>query len=528
MPPPHLMSTAPGGWPFPEDTPEATYSRLVPGTFAPFDEVKLKELALRMRDSDAKRKARGRPRRTPVMKSGYVYLGQFVDHDLTCEKTLVADAQPDVAAMRNHRTPRFDLDSLYGKDPAAVPFLYDAEGCFRLGSAVSAGGATPGAPESDLYRDASGNPCIVDPRNDENLVVAQLHVLFAKLHNRVLRLLERRPELAPGHSEPNLFSQAKRLVTWLYQWIIVEEFLPSFVRRSVLDEVWRGNLRLFARKFTPADAPMALPIEFTTAAFRFGHSAVQENYGLNDRVSVDTSMLIFLTKKGGGIGVAPRSSPGLPTKFVVDWDFYFSDTEPRVNRGQNIDTFITETLYELPPQTVALFRSDADEITGGLSRPHLSLPELTLLRGSRTQLPSGEEFARHFGYPVISARDIPALEEDRAFFSDPAFRGRTPLWYYLLREAPLAPEYGAAVNDRTRVQKLGPIGSQIIAEVFYQALACDADSILNAGNRWRPPEFIFGGSAAPRSLGSMAAVVEFVRDGERAALPEGVAAEHVV
>jgi hypothetical protein len=98
----------------------------------------------------------------------------------------------------------------------------------------------------------------------------------------------------------------------------------------------------------------------------------------------------------------------------------------------------------------------------------------------------------------------------------------------LLREAALTPEYGAAVNDRTRVQKLGPIGSQIIAEVFYQMLACDADSILNAGKNWRPPEFVFGGSTARRSLGSMAAVVEFVRDDKRAALPERVAAEHVV
>jgi hypothetical protein len=506
-----LMSTAPAGCTFPDEMPEANYSRLVPGVFAPFDEAKLKELALRMRDSDAKRKARGRPKRTPVMKSGYVYFGQFVDHDLTCEKTLVADAHPNVAAMHNYRTPRFDLDSLYGKDPAAVPFLYDDDGCFRLGTTVAAVDAFPGASENDLYREESGNPCIVDPRNDENLIVAQLHVLFAKLHNRVIRLLERRPEFAPEHGQRDLFSQAKRLVTSLYQWIIVEEFLPSFVRRSVLDEVWRGNLRLFERKLTPADAPFALPVEFTTAAFRFGHSAVREGYGLNDYASVDTPMLIFLTKKGGGIGAAPRSSPNLPAKFVVDWDFYFSDFEPRMNRGQNLDTFITETLYELPPQTVALFRSDAAPARGVAGRPHLSLPELTLLRGSRTGLPSGEEFAWHFGYPVISARDIPALEEDRVFFSDPTFRDRTPLWYYLLREAALAPEYGAAVNDRTRVQKLGPIGSQIVAEVFFQALAADADSILNAGTAWRPPEFVFGDSTKPRSLGSMAAVVEFVR-----------------
>jgi hypothetical protein len=518
------MAIAPSGCSFPPETPEATYSRLCPGDFAPFEEEQLKELAARMRDSDAKRRAPGRRKRSAVMKSGYVYLGQFIDHDLTCEKTLAADAQPDVALMHNYRTPRLDLDVLYGKDPAAVAFLY-AEGRFRLGATANDGA---GGKDDDLFRTASGSPCIVDDRNDENLIVAQLHVLFASLHNCILRTLETQPQLAPDRAGTDRFAQARQLVTWLYQWIIVHEFLPSFIRRSVLDDVWRGNLRLFPRKLTPLDAPMRLPIEFTTAAFRFGHSVVQENYVLNDHATVKTGTLIFLTHKGGGIGNAPGSSGNLPAKYVVDWDFFFSDTEPRMNRGQNIDAFITEALYELPPQTIALFRSGAAP-RDAAHRAHVSLPELTLLRGSRMRLPSGEEFARHFGFPVIPARDIPALAEDRELFSRGTFRDRTPLWYYLLREAELPPEYGTTGTDRTRLQKLGPIGSQIIAEVFYQVLACDADSILNAGRDWRPPELIFGSRRTKRPLDSMMAIVDLVRGCEAAARsPELVAAEDAI
>ncbi|MEO5717383.1 MAG: hypothetical protein ABIR29_02300 [Chthoniobacterales bacterium] len=150
----------------------------------------------------------------------------------------------------------------------------------------------------------------------------------------------------------------------------------------------------------------------------------------------------------------------------------------------------------------------------GEQRPPVCLPEVTLIRGSRMRLPSGEELARYFGYPAVPAELIPATPADEAFFTDPAFRTRTPLWYYFLREA--------AVEAQTRpepvpvpelqIQKLGTLGSRVVAEVFYQVLASDGESILHAGRDWRPPVFVFGRSERVRPIDSMAALAEFVSE----------------
>lgn len=56
---------------------------------------------------------------------GYTYLGQFLDHDITFDPVSSLDRQNDPNALTDFRTPRLDLDSLYGRGPADQPFLYD-------------------------------------------------------------------------------------------------------------------------------------------------------------------------------------------------------------------------------------------------------------------------------------------------------------------------------------------------------------------------------------------------------------------
>ena len=138
------------------------------------------------------------------------------------------------------------------------------------------------------------------------------------------------------------------------------------------------------------------------------------------------------------------------------------------------------------------------------------LPELTLKRGSRIQLPSGQEFAAHFQLAeTVSAGQMHASPEDEEFFLRSGFATRTPLWYYLLREAAIEPNSEPGYGPDPPLQKLGSTGSRIVAEVFHQLLAADADSISNAGRGWTPPEFTFGSSKRPRSIASMASLIEF-------------------
>src|SRR5918999_3407543 len=62
--------------------------------------------------------------------AGFTYLGQFVDHDLTFDKTnVMLDENVTPAQLVQARSPGLDLDSLYGagpNDPASEKF-YEAD-----------------------------------------------------------------------------------------------------------------------------------------------------------------------------------------------------------------------------------------------------------------------------------------------------------------------------------------------------------------------------------------------------------------
>lgn len=497
----------------PPEIPEGHYSRLCPGDWAPHPEEKLKELAWLMRDSRAKRAAR---KRSLVMPSGYVYFGQFIDHDLTRDNRSLAETSADAEQTVNHRTPRLDLDHLFGRNADDFPELYERDGSLRLGltteSSLEGGRRLPSTLD-DLWRHPDGSACLIDPRNDENLIVAQIHVLMAKFYNRLLALLRQKPELSAELRGASLTARARQLVTWHYQWLILHDFLPRFVRVDVLRAITNGGLRLFSRTYGPCDYPMAIPIEFTGAAYRFGHSMIQPEYGLNLEIgAIPAIELIAMTQRGGKIGL---KSPALPASHVIDRDLFFEGPDAQLNRGQNIDTFIPEILYGLPPEAVLHFQRQEPVSGDPGKRPPMCLPEVTLLRGSKMQLPSGEELARYFQFEPLSANLIPATPSEQSFFEDPAFRGRTPLWYYFLREATVEettrPE--PAPEPELPIQKLGTLGSRVVAEVFYQVLEADGASILHAGSGWAPPAFVFGRSRRLRPINSLAALAEFARIG---------------
>jgi Animal haem peroxidase len=278
----------------------------------------------------------------------------------------------------------------------------------------------------------------------------------------------------------------RTLVTWHYQWIVWNDFLPHVVQRSVLEEVAKAGVLLFPRRYSPLDDDFSLPAEFTQAAFRFGHSMVQESYRTNASGFRAIETLLKMTKQGGGI------VSSLPAEFVIDWKFFFGrDANALLNRGEEIDTFVTEALCELDGKVVEGFLAMRNKGGAKVSLPagaKVSLPLMALMRGANVGLVSGEDLARWSGHSPISTAQMAALPRHEVFFSQPAMRNRTPLFYYLLREAKVNEklEPGTA-NDPEPIQKLGALGSRIVAETFLQVLLADRDSISNDGRRWRPP-----------------------------------------
>src|SRR5204862_4331054 len=173
--------------------------------------------------------------------AGYTYLGQFVDHDITFDPMSQLQKQNDPDALIDFRTPRFDLDSLYGSGPSDSPFLYANTGAGKgLKLLVGHHPAHSEFERDDLPRNQEGRALIGDPRNDENIIVSQLQLLFIRFHNKVV---DRVLDANPGIARDDAFEKAQRTVRWHYQWVVVHDFLPRVVGGDLAQTVLRPGKR---------------------------------------------------------------------------------------------------------------------------------------------------------------------------------------------------------------------------------------------------------------------------------------------
>src|ERR687889_1130495 len=140
-------------------------------------------------------------------------------------------------------------------------------------------GRRPGEPELD--REAR----IGDPRDDENLIVAQLHVAFLRAHNRLV-------------NQGEDFVGARRLLRQHYQHIVLHDFLKKIADPLVVDETIAQN-----RVYTPGEDRLFMLLEFSVAAYRLGHSMVRSQYNFNANFPTATFDLLFtFTAMGGQLG----------------------------------------------------------------------------------------------------------------------------------------------------------------------------------------------------------------------------------
>ena len=87
-------------------------------------------------------------------------------------------------------------------------------------------------------RPAQGTAIIADPRNDQTLIILQLHIAMQMFHNRLVDYL--RMQRVPRSA---VFESARRLARWHYQWIVTHEFLPAIVGTTMTDSVYKEDLR---------------------------------------------------------------------------------------------------------------------------------------------------------------------------------------------------------------------------------------------------------------------------------------------
>ena len=195
--------------------------------------------------------------------AGITFFGQFIDHDLTLDTLPQPDSPVDVNTLVNGRTFAFDLDSVYGGGPSMSPKLYDGDK-FKLG--VATDGVSPDLPRITTGPNA-GQAILIEPRNDENLIIAQIHLSFLRLHNGLI-------------DQGMSFDEAHDTVVEAYRYVVLNDYLPQIVGEKAVKAALKKPVD--EGFYQPGDGAPMTPVEFSVAAFRFGHSQVRNAYGIND------------------------------------------------------------------------------------------------------------------------------------------------------------------------------------------------------------------------------------------------------
>jgi hypothetical protein len=391
--------------------------------------------------------------------AGTTFMGQFMDHDMTFDETSALGLETDPEDSPNTRSPTLDLDSVYLGGPRRAPHLYGFENSrikFKIGSVGRF---------EDLPRSSAGTAILGDPRNDENLMLAELHAAFLLFHNRAVDHVKARDRRA---DDEEVFERAQRLTRWHYQWMIVHEFLPLFIGQSRTDRI----LRFGRRFYRPRVAFM--PVEFQGAAYRFGHTMIRPSYRAN-RVGNSAAVpgapaffgMIFDPAGQGQADPVDLRGGGRRARRFIGWETFFDfgltefgSTAPAVKPNKLIDMRISTPLFLLPLGTIAGFQD---------GQP-VSLPQRNLLRGVTWSLPSGQRIAREIGADPLDPSELPQ------FPSDYNLNRSTPLWAYCLQEGWV----------REAGLTLGPVGGTIVGEVIIGLMQLDPRSYLSADPGWRP------------------------------------------
>lgn len=408
------------------------------------------------------------------------YFGQFIDHDITLElasadlPTLTNPALVPLPldqirdTLKNARSAALDLDSVYD-----LPAPRDGDKMV-VGTVSPTGNPDrpfsrpagkddfndlprgPRTPEPETDRAAN----IGDPRNDENTIVAQLHLAFLRAHNK---LVDR------WHS----FTQPRRVLRQHYQHLVINDFLMQVADKKIVKDILKDGTQFFK----PFEEPFFMPLEFSVAGFRFGHTMVRSDYDFNlnfntsgapNTFPASLSLLFTFTALSGELGEFET----LPENWIIEWE-NFIGAKPR-SRARLFDTKLVNPLFQL--QTIE-------------GHPEVGLGAMlavrNLLRGYLLRMPTGQALAAAMD---ITPLTVAELEEVASEVTPPAgqesqldvlrstgFAERTPLWYYILAEA--------AVHAKGK--HLGPVGSTLVAEVLIGLIERSENSILRTKD-WEP------------------------------------------
>lgn len=400
----------------------------------------------------------------------YTYLGQFIDHDITARTDResevseiggfdgnpgnVTPANPAevVKILKNGRRPQLDLDSVFGDGPSFASefdgesYNYETNADDLYNKTSLDLKLTTNGGHFDLKRRDNGSALIADGRNDENLIVSQLHASFIQAYNRIMKYLR---DNHPGLEREYRHSRARQLLRWAYQYIVLNDYLINVCDPAIVeDTVFNGPY------FYATDNKVFMPLEFSVAAFRFGHSMIRPFYTVNDTVGDKTIDQLL----GETFHKNFFENNKLKPENTIDFNKFVG---PSGQKARKIDWRLAEGLFHL----------ENIESTIPVDTMLARLSQRNLIRGYSLSLPTGQAISKAMGIKPLSESDVlsdlkPSL---LPVISGTGMGCTTPLWFYILKEADI----------HNKGERLGAVGSKLVAETLIGLAKEDKNSYLH-------------------------------------------------
>jgi len=464
--------------------------------------------------------------------SGYTYLAQLAAHDLVSNVApLPRPGDPASFFARDFRAGRLILDTIYGGGPLATPQPYAVAGNYyrqryalRLGygplsenSADLANGPNTNRPARDIGRvacpyltDPAGpaaacalaaaprtDALLADPRNDDHVIISQLSALFHEFHNIVYaKLLANDGGVTDDFTAYRRFLEARKVVTVVYRRVIVEDLLRRLLEPGVYDRYKNAS---YPKDFLDGADDCRVPVEFSHAAYRFGHVMVRFSYTLNDKRKNGSSIETAAIEE-----ILDRSSARRPTKlplactWLVDWSRFFDlGDEQSLNLSRRIAPDVGGGT--LPGDS---YFANEENRQGGLFLRDL-------IRGTDAGIRTVDSLIAK----------LPAAERARSrLLNEPAYReGEIRRWLgqgtnqfsndeldSLSRDPPLFFFVLFEAAQCQNGERLGILASTILAEVFFAAYKKTRSELEDDGPELQPA---FGDSVPA----DMPALIKFMK-----------------
>ncbi len=472
----------------------------------------------------------------------FTYFAQFIDHDLCA---CIAPGQssdgsrkfkaPD--ALFNLRTGSLNLASVYGNDPLMGQSGFDISRYFqdpenrallRLGSMsknAKSSDQKTGAHAYDIPRlhdllchndltlqELNKFPdrvrhhfihpdgaiihhkaIIGDTRNDAALALSQFHLSWMMLHNTIAQHAQSQHK-ATQRGQDDLFRWTQRQTRWIYQWLIINAFLPAVCDPDMLAKIRVRGPRIY-REFFKTNKPsnphqLPLPLEFCLAAFKFSPSMTRTEYDWNsnfgygsqhatqNHASVEDLFDFPGNEKNAMRFSNGKMAPSLPEKWAIDWMRFVQVP---------IQTLPHRSAYKIDTH-MGVHRQGMEQETTRLHNARYRSTRRLLQLGHQFDLPSSQRCvaslrqAHDLQIPCLNPAEIASGENGLKVCAGD-FDQVTPLWFYILKEA----------ETQASGQHLGALGTLLVAETLYGLLEHDPTSYFNSalkGRNWRPADSI--------------------------------------